>query len=111
MISDFAAHARRSLLAALLTGSVLTPLAANPAARVTAAPPTTSSPLATSVPMSPPGTDLYHLDTDTRHYMQGEGDHTRLALYNSPAGIADFGGWRQRDTRLIPAQGQKTGQR
>jgi len=108
MISDFVTHARRSLLAALLTGSVLTPLAVNPTVRVTAAPADTSSSPATSAPMPPPGTDLYHLDTDTRHYMQGEGDHTRLALYNSPAGIADFGGWRQRDTRLIPAQSQKT---
>jgi len=96
MSEHLVARLRRSFLAALLVGSALAPLATGPAHRVAAAPVRDAAP--------PAGTDLYHLDSDTGHYIQGEGDHTRLELYNNPVGNPDFKrGWHLRDLRLVPS--------
>ncbi len=93
MPTQLVAGLRRSALAALLAGTVLIPLAARPPHRAAAS-------VRDAAP--PAGTDLYRLDTDRGHYLQGENGNTRLELYNSPVGNPGVqSGWHPRDLHLV----------
>lgn len=46
------------------------------------------------------GGDLYHIDTDTGFYTQGDNNSIHLRLFNSPIGIPSANGWGLRDPSL-----------
>lgn len=99
MPSPLSPRARRSLLCALVLGSVAVSTLAGPLPQAGAARPRDAGPPGTDTSL-PAGTDLWRLDAVTRQYTQGPDGLTDLRLYNSPVGNPDQNGWHLRDTRL-----------
>ena len=96
----------RILVGVSLATALAIPLGVVPHAGVQAlaAPPTLTRPTPPPPPPPPPppvpGQDLWHLDTDTAQFVQGDNGQVHLHVYNAPIGIPDQAGWRTKNPSL-----------